>query len=210
MRTNTKRTRRKPRQNKPQFALTPFPDRLLCKLRYSEQLQLNPAALTTYYQFKINSIYDPNSTGIGGQPLYRDELATLYNRYRVHRCDWRVTISNLNTPANFCVYPHNDSAGAGFEAAQDNTNAKSGVVSAMTTGNGVEVVRGGIDLAKLLGEDLTDDRDQAVMSANPSNIATLTVYAESLDQATNLSSLNVSVLLTYSVELFDRKEVAQS
>lgn len=35
------------------------------------------------YTFRANSMFDPNFTGIGHQPMYRDEYATLYDSYTV-------------------------------------------------------------------------------------------------------------------------------
>lgn len=42
----------------------------------------------TVQQFRINSIYDPDYTGTGTQPLGRDLLAGMYNYYRVLQTDF--------------------------------------------------------------------------------------------------------------------------
>ena len=41
-------------------------------------------------QFRINSLYDPNYTDVGHQPLGRDLLAAMYNHYRVLKTDFVV------------------------------------------------------------------------------------------------------------------------
>jgi hypothetical protein len=62
-------------------------------LRYVDafSLQCAAATLVSGYQFRINSIYDPDYTGTGHQPYMHDQLAALYAQYRVHRI--RATIS---------------------------------------------------------------------------------------------------------------------
>lgn len=43
----------------------------------------------TVQQFRINSIYDPDYSGVGTQPLGRDLLAGMYNYYRVLQTDFK-------------------------------------------------------------------------------------------------------------------------
>lgn len=38
------------------------------------------------YHFRINSTFDPDKTGTGTQPMGRDQMAALYNRYMVNEC----------------------------------------------------------------------------------------------------------------------------
>lgn len=58
-------------------------------------------------QFRINSLYDPNYTDVGHQPLGRDLLAAMYNHYRVLRTDFTVEFcpSVKNTELDFVQYP---------------------------------------------------------------------------------------------------------
>lgn len=62
-----------------------FPTGMRTHLRYNELVSINPAAGATLasYVFRANSIYDPNRTGIGHQPLGRDIWAGIYNHYVV-------------------------------------------------------------------------------------------------------------------------------
>lgn len=43
-------------------------------------------------QFRINSIYDPDYSGVGGQPMGRDLLASIYAYYRVLQTDIKTTL----------------------------------------------------------------------------------------------------------------------
>lgn len=53
-------------------------------MRYVERVNLNIPNLTfDAYQFRANSIFDPNYTGIGHQPMGHDRFNTLYRTYEV-------------------------------------------------------------------------------------------------------------------------------
>lgn len=54
------------------------------KLRYSDVINLDPtsgSAGTAVYVFCANNIFDPDYTGTGHQPLYRDTWAGIYKSY---------------------------------------------------------------------------------------------------------------------------------
>lgn len=52
-------------------------------LRYTELFTAVDISANWTKQFRINSIFDPNYTDTGHQPMGRDLLATIYNYYRV-------------------------------------------------------------------------------------------------------------------------------
>lgn len=61
----------------------------------------------------MNSLYDPDFTGTGGQPFYFDQLSAVYNRYRVLRAEFSVNIINVGIefPA-VCVLSADNTSGA--------------------------------------------------------------------------------------------------
>lgn len=61
-----------------------FPDKISTKLQYSDVVQLQASAGTPgLWQFRMNSLFDPDFTGTGHQPKWFDQLAAVYFRYRV-------------------------------------------------------------------------------------------------------------------------------
>jgi hypothetical protein len=44
--------------------------------------------------FRLNSLYDPDYTGAGHQPYFFDQIAGIYNRYRVNACTVDITFSD--------------------------------------------------------------------------------------------------------------------
>lgn len=76
-----------------------FPHQLLTKLRYHD----NPSVSSTAgsigkYVFRWNSTFDPDFTGVGHQPLYRDTFAGIYDQYAVVSAT--ATIKFTNTTGN--------------------------------------------------------------------------------------------------------------
>lgn len=69
------------------------------KMKYVDTLAFSTAATGIVINvFRSNSIYDPDVTGVGHQPLAHDQWASFYGRYRVLRCSIKATFTqNQNT-----------------------------------------------------------------------------------------------------------------
>ena len=82
-----KYTRRKRRYTSAPLVLGGIPDEKVCRLRYCDMVKLDPTALesgiATQHVFIANSVFDPDSSGIGHQPMGFDEMAQNYNHYVV-------------------------------------------------------------------------------------------------------------------------------
>lgn len=66
--------------------LSPFPRTKLVKHTYSDQISLAASGFAGQPQtwiFRANSTYDPDYSGVGHQPMFRDEMAAKYNYYTV-------------------------------------------------------------------------------------------------------------------------------
>lgn len=68
----------------------------------------------TEYVFRGNSLYDPDFTGVGAQPLYFDQLMAVYNYFSVRSCAITVDVSSMdvNTPLIVVIYPSKESTAA--------------------------------------------------------------------------------------------------
>lgn len=61
-----------------------LPRSCLIKMRYATTLTLDMNRVTLgYHLLRANGLYDPDTTGVGHQPLYRDQMAALYTNYMV-------------------------------------------------------------------------------------------------------------------------------
>lgn len=74
-----------------------LPATLYAKHRYSEQVILYADNLTnrtgTEIAFRLNSLFDPNFTGTGHQPLGYDQFSALYTLYRVYKVEVNIRLT---------------------------------------------------------------------------------------------------------------------
>lgn len=61
----------------------PFPLQYKATLKYCQYQQLTYASGSTVFQFSCNSLFNPNASYTGNQPLYFDQLMAVYNHYTV-------------------------------------------------------------------------------------------------------------------------------
>src|SRR5215216_1143376 len=60
-----------------------FPQKIITILRYVESVVLtSTTGSVAFNAFRMNALFDPNATGAGHQPMYFDNYAALYDRYR--------------------------------------------------------------------------------------------------------------------------------
>lgn len=185
---------------------TPFPYKMSTKLLYHANTNFNPAATTYAYNYNINSLFDPDRTGTGHQPMYFDQLCPgVYNRYRVRAFSYKVTISNCNTPIKFQLHFQNNNNSNDYEDLGEMIGTRQIIVNSMSAGGKcIGTLKGYTTLRRLLGQGTNDDRDQAVYNASPSNVAILGLLLTSLDGATNMSAVNIDITFNYYSDLFDR------
>lgn len=200
-------------------SLQPFPSRYICKLKYATALNGvggPPGAGYGNYQFQVNSLWDPDSTGIGHQPYGMDQLTLLYNRYRVISCRYVVngTVANAGTEVNSVmgVLPANEgvTVTGGIAEFQENPRAKY-----ITQYVGSErTLSGNIYIPALVGRTksqyMADDRYQATMTTSPAELAVMNLFFGNLDGTLATATADLNVTLEFTVEFFDVKKQIQS
>lgn len=94
------RARRRYRKRLPGIMSRPgIPIGTRARLRYVDNIQMSSASgvMGTHF-FRANSIYDPDFTGTGHQPMGRDEMANYFNHYVVVGA--KLTVEWLNASAD--------------------------------------------------------------------------------------------------------------
>lgn len=189
--------------------VNPVAQRYICKMKYSDTFQLT-AAGGSVYRFNLNSIFDPNRSGVGHQPYGRDQFATLYNRYRVFKATYTLTFFNSTNAVKVAVCPANIEMGAGtVSEIIENPQSKWGV---QMPGGAQKIVKGVVNLAALTGRTsaqyMADDRYQALMTESPLEALILNVFGQTIGDTA--ITIDCAINITYHVELFDRNSIAQS
>jgi len=163
-----------------------FPKRKLVKLRYVEQVTLDPGLNSfSVSEWRANSLFDTNSSGGGHQPMAYDQWSTIYERYCVLSSKITVqygpaALSNLNPGWwGIAMYSTSNQLQATYAGDVDRV-MESKLVGNTTTMAGnfnstnlrSRVVRY-FSARKFFGKkDPVDDPDiGAVVNANPQNLA---------------------------------------
>lgn len=86
-----------------------FPNSIITKLKYCDYGTLSSVAGSIAYQvFRANSIFDPDFTGVGHQPMYRDTYASVYDQYTVIGSKITVNFNQTTTSGTCIVGIHGD------------------------------------------------------------------------------------------------------
>ena len=69
-----------------------FPLQYKAVLKYAQYQLLNFGAGNTVFQFSCNSLYSPNASYAGTQPLYFDQVMAIYDHYTVVSSKCKTTL----------------------------------------------------------------------------------------------------------------------
>ena len=193
-------------------ALAPFAQRYITKMKYAETIFIN-AAGPQAYRWSLNSLYDPNFSGIGHQPHGFDTLATIYNRYRVINASYNITgVDQSGQYIVVCALPANEQVNA-LTVSEMRENPRAKFITQAPNAH-LKTLKGNVYLPSLVGRNksqyMADDRYQAVSTTSPNETALLNVYVQRLDQGSNTLNVPIQITIEYTVEWFDVKNLSQS
>lgn len=181
-----------------------MPKKLLVTLRYNQAVTLaDPlsGAVSTNL-FRANSLYDPDYTGAGHQPLGFDQYMALYAQYLVRYSKITVTGINSSTGIVFGVslLPTATSFGTSPEYIEQQTTGYSFSIPASPTINQAAITT--FDAKRFF--DVTDPKDEADLQgsigSNPAKSAYYHVWAGAYSGSSDPTATIINVLIEYQVE----------
>lgn len=194
---------------------TARPQRMLAKLPYFTNGQLyNASGLFQTQMMNLNSIYDPDRTGIGHQPLGHDQWNTWYNRYRVFKVDYIITFNNLDESQAAIISVINQNGIPTYTdvAAFEQPGAFVRTVAPVSGANRTEV-KGSVYLPRLNGKTSSaykaNDDTQAVFGASPSEVLTQAITVAPVIDASPVN-IAYTIKYMYHIEMFDPKNLELS
>lgn len=152
-----------------------FPNSIITKLRYCDQIQVTSTlGAMTGYVFAANGIFDPDVSGTGHQPMFRDNYAAIYDQYVVIGSKITVTMTNV-TASNTCVWGINgddDAAGsATLTTKMEQNNSVWNQLGPTGSGADTSTLVCTFEPQRDFGVDAkSDGASQTVISANPSEL----------------------------------------
>lgn len=191
---------------------SPIARQLYTKVRYVEQIQLDPSAgLMAQNAFSANGLYDPNITGTGHQPLGFDQLMALYDHYEVISSKCTVTFSPTTLTGQSIVGGITlDDSGtmspASAEAAQEQAESAWRTITPQQTA----VVKRAVNISKFLGKPRGTDGLIGSVAGNPGEDLNYVVWVASPNSNDNPGIANATVMIEYWVKFSEPKELQQS
>lgn len=189
----------------------PFGHQYWCKMHYNMNLNLAASAgATNGFIFNANSIFDPEQTGVGHQPYFRDTLAAIYNAYVVTHCKMTV-LATANTNCILTCRP-TTSAAVPINGTLEAERPRCTKAYLTATGNARKLTKS-ISMHTLFGRTksaITDEDDfRGVTGNNPSQRGYLAISITNPD-TTSTCDIYGTVTMEFTVKWMNLKLLSQS
>jgi hypothetical protein len=180
---------------------------------YADHLNLTGASgLLTNHQFRLNSVFDPDYTASGHQPMSFDQWGAFYNHYVVLGCTWELSaISSGGSGTLFGAYVSDDVTVPSSLLTWVELGAQS--LMANTYMGEPVVLKGNIDIGDFLNRDraaMSSDPDLRGLTTgtNPAEVVFLNVAVQNFSLASHASQ--VCLRLVYDVMLLEPRDLTAS
>lgn len=194
----------------------PFADNKIVKMRYCDNITLDAGAAGAgvLHRFNANSVFDPDLTGTGHQPLGYDECAVLWTHYTVLGARMRVmATTNADSTAPMMLTLQLTSSPGSLPSITTFIEQKRGsytIIGRGTGGASKGVVTCNYSGKKHFGvKDLNATTQKAVFGASPSDEALFELGVQALD-ANDPSPIHCLVVIDYIVQMSEPKLLSQS
>lgn len=187
-----------------------FGDMTFVKLNYADTVQLTGLPSSIPYVFRGNSLFDPNLTATGHQPLYFDQYSAVYDRYRVLGSSIRLDVVNISAgSACYMVVEANTDQSTFTSISDIYEQGRSRAPRIIPVASRISVrhkqYASTRKVCGLTKSQVMDDTFAALVTTNPGNVWYWNILFGSTDQTTSIN-VNFVVKITYYVQFFDRKQ----
>lgn len=211
-----RRRRRKTHKKKayPGRGMPGFPSNRVVKMRYAEQIRMDAGvAQKAFFNFRANSIFDPNETGGGHQPLGHDQWAQFYNHYIVIgskiTCTYTAT-TNAGSPSIYGIYLSDDTTVplTALQICEQGLAKWKAAPLATDGGQPARKIFNTFSAKKFFNiNDVKDNRSTigASFNSNPSDVAIYHMFTQAMDNLANPPAVDVLIIIDYIVMMQEPK-----
>jgi len=195
-----------------------FPETLITNMKYSDNVILTSnAGAVVGNIFRMNSLFDPDYTGTGHQPLYFDQFAASYGRYIVmsSKATFKFTPVSASPDAvplgpyqcgvvgsNLVTFASNRAALA------ESNNSVMDLMGRDKSGSSVRTLVTTFLPGRDIGLPASDDTVGASVTSNPTSSYYVYAYISDLNNTT--SYVQMQVTIEYRVKWYQQGYTAQS
>lgn len=185
------------------------------KLKYNTTIQVN--SIFGEYLFNGNSLYDPDRTGIGHQPMYADQFAALYRKYFIIASTINLSFINRLSSGDIGLTPFGTVgvyaltsllSSVDLTDATERDNCSYSAIGPSTGDQGIMNMSQYKKTKEVTGKNNMDDDLIGLtgdFGTSPSLPWCWHIFYGSADASNNLE-LFVNVTITYYVKYFDRRD----
>lgn len=183
--------------------------RQLIQFKWADSRNIQPGTPLGYYTYTANSLFDPNQTGAGNQPVGFDQWAAFYLNYRVYKTTYKVSFSGYSvSPGTMCCcIPGNTVvvwAAGDMQKLLSQPYVKTKVLQ---MGSNTTEITGVLNHPAILGLTAEQYRNSENTSsgtaASPTDASLFQVVLATQDQASNVN-VAITVQFTFYSEMFGR------
>lgn len=194
-----------------------LPDIYRTKHKYVDRLVLNTVSGLVHRQvYRGNSMYDPDYTGAGHQPLGRDSIAALYGLYRVYGSSIKIRYMSTDTSAagaqEIALLPSINASSLTSTDPQtlaENPRAKFMIASAVGDPSQQHLFHY-MSTKQILGDSYMKGQTTAATDGtNPASEFFWIITTQTVDESTTAAAY-LYVDIVYYVEWFGRKAQSES
>jgi len=194
----------------------PLSKKFTFKTRYVDLTKsLNPGALgiPVSHVFNITNLYDPDSTGIGHQPIGFDQIMPMYDHYTVIGARARVTFSNtdpLNAQTVLLQLKDSIALSTNMSETIENGMTRYTTLSPLGSAKDTQTLTMNFSSKKFFSRNpLASDKNQGTISSGPNEGAFLHVTVAPLESVNSLQ-VNFTILIEFIAILTEPRQLAQS
>lgn len=190
------------------------------RLKYVQEITLNPIlGGIAAHNFRCNSLFDPDFTGIGHQPLHYDQVILPYFHYTVYGSKLTATIvgqtAEANIPGYVGIFIDDDATLVYTQASQIIESSQPQSVWRTSSGieggqQGTPKLSLGFSTKKFFGVNaLSSQQFRAASNANPSEQAVFTIWAANV-AGNDPAPITALIEIEYFAKLSELRHVTQS
>lgn len=190
-----------------------FPLKMTMTHKYEEVIDItSTTGAQQIHRLLANSMYDPNNTGVGHQPLYFDQMSALYNHYHVIGAKLTCTFipkASGGVAMGVGVLINDDSSAAYTSISNlgEQSRGQTRVIPPSST-SAVKIVSKYSAKKMFGGSILANNNLQGTASANPTELAYWDVVAQCY--ASGTSAITVRCQIEYIAVWSELKDIAES
>lgn len=204
-----------------QKGFLPFARTFSVKLPYTAIFDITTSIIDTAvtHVFRLNSLFDPDQTLAGHQPMQYDQLTGMYHRYIVNGCKVNIEVNDPTDDGcyvGYAIYSGSNSGAApgGKKLSEISEHRDTRMKRINNTGAQKASFSVYVPMHSLFGLPkmlYNNDRDQfsAPQDGNPGITAALVVFASALG-ATSVVTTSYRVNLQYYATMYDYQAQGQS